>query len=95
MSCWQLISTKAGAGEAGYVLNMNEIKLRRNKKYELYEIYRSEDTLRWIVKYNKVRFKIYFKNSYGILWGEVVNIEKYIFSTYIGLTFIPTDQWKS
>ena len=27
MSCWQLISTKAGAGEAGYVLNMNEIKL--------------------------------------------------------------------
>ena len=69
---WSLL--RLVAGEAGFVLNMNEIKLRRNKKYELYEIYQSEDTSRWIVKYNKVRFKIYFKKSYGILWSEVGNI---------------------
>ena len=42
---------------------MNEIKLRRNKKYELYEIYQSEDTLRWIVKYKKWGLKYILRRA--------------------------------
>ena len=77
MSCWQLVSTKAGAGEAGYVLNMNEIKLRRNKKIENmnYMNYIKVKILQnEMLNIKKWGSKYIFKKSYGIFWSEVGNI---------------------